>query len=95
MRQRYIQCPTTHKLIPAEEWADRSEPSAPMVMPDIQGYRSTVTGEWIGSRSTHRAHLKEHRLVEVGNEKMKPRQQQIDRQGIRQAAEMAVRRVLG
>jgi hypothetical protein len=27
-----------------------------------------VTGEWIGSRSTHRQHLKEHRLVEIGNE---------------------------
>lgn len=38
-------------------------------MPDIQGYRSMVTGEWIGSRSTHRAHLQQHGLLEVGNDK--------------------------
>lgn len=37
-------------------------------MPDIAGYRSMVTGEWIGSRSTHRAHLRQHGLVEVGND---------------------------
>ena len=74
MRQRYIQDPITHKLIPAEEWVDRSEPAAPMVMPDIAGYKSMVTGEWIGSRSAHREHLKEHRLVEIGNERMLSRQ---------------------
>jgi hypothetical protein len=45
---------------------------APMVAPDIQPYRSTVTGELIGSRSAHREHLKRHNLVEVGNDK--PRQ---------------------
>jgi hypothetical protein len=39
-----------------------------MVMKDIEGYQSQVTGQWIGSRSQHREHLKEHRLVEVGNE---------------------------
>ncbi len=41
------------------------------VMPDIQGYQSQATGEWISSRSQHRAHLKEHRLFEIGNEKIK------------------------
>lgn len=39
-----------------------------MVATDIQPYRSTVTGEIINSRSEHRAHLREHRLVEIGNE---------------------------
>lgn len=39
------------------------------VMPDIAGYRSVVTGEWIGSRRAHREHLKRHNLVEVGNAK--------------------------
>lgn len=38
------------------------------VMPDIQPYRSVVTGEVIGSRSTHKKHLKTHKLVELGNE---------------------------
>lgn len=42
-------------------------------VPDIAGYRSTITGEWIGSRSTHRAHLKQHGCIEIGNEKMPPR----------------------
>lgn len=41
---------------------------APMVMTDIQPYRSMVTGEVISSRSQHRAHLKQHGVVEVGNE---------------------------
>lgn len=35
---------------------------------DIQPYRSMVTGEIIESRSQHRAHLKQHGKVEIGNE---------------------------
>lgn len=42
--------------------------SAPYVIADIQPYRSMVTGEFIHSRSQHRAHLKEHGKVEIGNE---------------------------
>lgn len=43
--------------------------SAPsMVMPDIAPYQSMATGEWITSRSHHKAHLKQHGMVEVGNE---------------------------
>lgn len=41
-----------------------------MVMPDIKPYQSQVTGEIIKSRSHHRAHLKQHGMVEVGNEKL-------------------------
>lgn len=44
--------------------------SAPYVAPDIQPYRSMVTGEIINSRSQHRAHLKQHGKVEIGNERM-------------------------
>lgn len=36
--------------------------------PDIQPYKSMVTGEMIGSRSQHRDHLKRHNVYEVGNE---------------------------
>lgn len=43
--------------------------TAPYVVPDIQPYQSMVTGEMITSRSQHRAHLKQHNKVEVGNEK--------------------------
>ena len=41
---------------------------APMVMSDIEGYVSQVDGTWIKSRSHHRAHLKEHRMIELGND---------------------------
>lgn len=35
---------------------------------DIKPYKSMMTGEWITSRSQHRAHLKQHGVIEVGNE---------------------------
>lgn len=41
---------------------------APFVATDIQPYKSMVTGEMINSRSQHRSHLKQHGLIEVGNE---------------------------
>lgn len=41
---------------------------APMVATDIQPYRSMVDGSMITSRSQHKEHLKQHQLVEVGNE---------------------------
>lgn len=45
--------------------------SAPaMVMPDIKPYRSTIDGSMISSRSQHRAHLKQHNCIEIGNEKL-------------------------
>jgi len=43
---------------------------APMVTADIQPYQSMCDGSWITSRSQHRAHLKHHNVVEVGNEKL-------------------------
>jgi hypothetical protein len=48
---------------------------APMVIADIQPYRSMATGEMITSRSQHRNHLKATGCVEVGNETMKPKTQ--------------------
>ena len=39
-----------------------------MVMPDIQPYRSMIDGSVITSRSVHKAHLKQHGCVEVGND---------------------------
>ena len=43
---------------------------APMVLSDIQPYRSMIDGTMITSRSQHRTHLKDHGCIEVGNEKM-------------------------
>lgn len=41
---------------------------APSVVTDIQPYKSQITGEMITSRSQHRSHLKQHGMIEVGNE---------------------------
>lgn len=41
---------------------------APMVMSDIDGYVSQVDGSWIKSRSMHRSHLKQHKMIELGND---------------------------
>ena len=54
-----------------EAWKQKQEMTrreAPMVMSDIEGYVSQVDGTWIKSRSHHRAHLREHRMVELGND---------------------------
>lgn len=87
-RQRYIQDPKTHKLIPAEEWYGSYEPAAPYVIPDIQPYQSMQTGEMITSRSQHRAHLRQHGLIEIGNEvkaAMTQHRPKDDREGRRRA----------
>lgn len=75
-RKRFIQNPNPpYDLIPEEDWHAAPVVKTHMVMPDIQPYRSMVDGSEIGSRSTHRSHLRQHRLVEVGNELkyLKPR----------------------
>lgn len=46
--------------------------TAPYVVDDIQPYRSMCDGSMITSRSQHRAHLKAHGVIEMGNEKVKP-----------------------
>jgi hypothetical protein len=56
-----------------EYYANRAEVNAPVVMNDIQPYKSMQTGEIITSRSQHRTHLKQHGLIEIGNEKMPER----------------------
>lgn len=40
----------------------------PAVMSDIEGYISQVDGSWIDSRSKHRSHLKQHNMIELGND---------------------------
>ncbi len=38
------------------------------IMPDIRPYQSMADGSIIGSRSTHREHLRRHNMIEVGND---------------------------
>jgi len=54
-----------------QAWKEKEEMTyreAPMVMSDIEGYVSQVDGSWIKSRSHHRSHLKQHRMIELGND---------------------------
>ncbi len=58
------------------------------VLPDIQPYKSMITGEMINSRSKHRTHLKDHNCIEVGNEKQTHNPQTVA-PGLREAIERA------
>ena len=54
-----------------EAWKQKQEMTrreAPMVISDIEGYVSMVDGSWVKSKSVHRAHLKEHGMIELGND---------------------------
>jgi len=66
IRGSFVYDETQGKMVPKEEYVP--ELKSAMVMTDIQPYKSMATGELITSRSTHREHLKKHRLIEVGNE---------------------------
>lgn len=68
MRRRFIQDPDTLELVPADQYRPRQDASAPAVFGDIEPYRSHIDGSVITSRSHHRAHLRAHGCVEVGNE---------------------------
>jgi hypothetical protein len=78
-------------------WAEKQENirrETSMVMSDIEGYISQVDGTWIKSRSHHRDHLKQHRMIELGNDvPMKPKEAEISKKSQearkRQIAELA------
>lgn len=66
MRRRFVQIDGQLQEVP-RDWCP--DPKADHhVMPDIKGYRSMIDGSWVGSRSTHRAHLRQHGCVEIGND---------------------------
>ena len=66
MRKTYIQI--NGQLV--EKLEHYADPVAPMIMPDIQPYQSMADGSMITSRSQHRAHLRQHNCIEIGNETM-------------------------
>ena len=54
-----------------EAWKQKQEMTkreAPMVQSDIEGYVSMVDGTWIKSKSMHRDHLRQQRMIELGND---------------------------
>jgi len=97
MRTRYIQDHITGEIYNAEDGPKIPRPSGPMIMGDIQPYKSMVDGTIITSRSKHRAHLREHNCTEVGNElKYISKQKQVyDGEGRKQAVIDAVKRNRG
>jgi hypothetical protein len=52
----------------SDEYGASGTVNAPMVMGDIAPYISQIDGSVIESRSKHRAHLKAHNCIEIGNE---------------------------
>lgn len=51
-----------------EKGSEPEQVSGPFVLGDIAPYKSQITGEMIEGRAQHRAHLKQHGMIEVGNE---------------------------
>lgn len=63
--------PTVGEEEAKRSWAEKQENKkreTSMVMSDIEGYISQVDGTWIKSRSHHRSHLKQHGMIELGND---------------------------
>lgn len=68
MRRTYRWDKNTRKMV--EIRRDLCETPARMqIAPDIDPYKSMITGEAITSRSQHREHLRRHGCEEMGNEK--------------------------
>lgn len=87
-RGSFVWCAVRKCLVSKDEFYEAAQPAGPFVVGDIQPYRSMATGEMIESRSHHRAHLKQHGLIEIGNETKAAMTQQRpkdDREGRRRA----------
>lgn len=79
-----------------QAWVDKCAMMARMDSGETQGYyiaseeklykpyKSMQTGEIIEGRAKHRKHLKEHGLVEVGNEPVRKAKDRYDGNGIKQ-----------
>jgi hypothetical protein len=71
MRRRYVMRRDgagNFRLVELDLAAPRPPRRGPMIIGDIEPYRSMRTGEIIGGRAQHREHLAQYGLVEVGNE---------------------------
>ena len=60
----------------AKQAMHNTRPDSHMVINDIAPYKSMVTGEMITSRSQHKKHLKQHGMVEVGNDPIREKKEQ-------------------
>lgn len=79
-KEKYLEfwTPTLGEAEALDSWKRKLEmmrlpPKTTHIISDIQPYISQIDGSVISSRSKHKAHLKEHGCVEIGNENMEPR----------------------
>lgn len=68
MRRRYVFM--DGEMVEVSETYENKRPSTDShnIIPDIAPYRSMIDGSVITSRSKHRAHLRQHGCIEVGND---------------------------
>ncbi len=69
MRRRWLMIEGELVPVSGDHVQQRDARSSHNIMPDIQPYQSMIDGSIVGSRSTHRAHLKAHGCIEVGNDR--------------------------
>lgn len=74
MRTRYVQVGGVLHEVGKDYVQVRNAESAHNIIGDIDPYQSMVTGETIGGRRQHREHLRQHGMVEIGNEHDKLKQ---------------------
>lgn len=81
------------------KWVDRAKYRSPydagrglQVIGDIEPYQSVVTKEVIGGRRQHREHLRQHGLIERGNERMAPRKR-IEPEGVGESIKTAMQKL--
>jgi len=70
--------PTIGLQAAKESWAEKQVSigrETAMVMSDIDPYISQVDGSVIESRSKHKAHLRQHKMIELGNDVPKQHKQ--------------------
>ncbi len=75
MRETYIIDRETNTVMLKSEWLKKqtANPASAIILKDITPYHNMVDGKLISSRSEHKAFLKQHGLIEVGNEKIRPK----------------------
>lgn len=61
---RFIQCPKTHKLIPANEYHRDEGQKGPLICADIEPVLSPIDGSVITTREQLRQHNKRHGVTD-------------------------------
>lgn len=68
MKRRFVYDPESKEMVEVSQDYQQSPTADHHIIGDIEPYRSMIDGTMITSRSKHRAHLKQHNCIEVGND---------------------------